>query len=336
MIISLRLLLFSFLITTSYAEEISTAAELQAAYKKCLDEDGDFSKVIQAVDDLPLDETSSLYKKVSSTWPRQRDSWISDFQKLAKTSNPQSGDLKNRIRELRKELENMKKLGDAPMKGVLKKRGLPALDELKKSLIPKVKDVMLSADDATKKKHRNIHAFAKLRDALAKASIIPETKTSVSELKEAEKEAAHQISGLDRKGLKIMEKNRQTAEKKEVPEAERIGIEDANLMRLLLGYTALEIDPKLCDASRDHSKDMATLKFFAHQSPVQGKKNPSDRAKNFGTSGNGENIFVGNPSPQAANKAWFLSPGHHRNMFNPRWKKIGMGRHKRHWTQMFF
>ena len=334
--ISLRLLLFSLLITTSYAAEISTAAELQAAYKKCLDEGGDFSKVIQAVDDLPLDEASSLYKTVNSSWPRQRDAWISDFQKLAKGTSSQSKDQKSRIQELRKELANMKKLGDAPMKGVLKKRGLPALDKLKKILIPRVKDVISSADDATKKKHRNIYAFAKLRDALAKASIIPKTKTSISELKEAEKEAAHQISGLDRKGLKIMEKNRKTAEKKEVPEAERIGIEDANLMRLLLGYTALEIDPKLCDASRDHSKDMSTLKFFAHQSPVKGKKNPSDRAKNFGTSGNGENIYAGNPSPQAANKAWFLSPGHHRNMFNPRWKKIGMGRHERHWTQMFF
>lgn len=80
---------------------------------------------------------------------------------------------------------------------------------------------------------------------------------------------------------------------------------------------------------------MATLKFFAHKSLVKGKTNPSDRAKNFGTTGNGENIYAGNASPLAANKAWFYSPGHHRNLFNTRYRTIGMGRHERHWTQMF-
>ena len=50
-----------------------------------------------------------------------------------------------------------------------------------------------------------------------------------------------------------------------------------NLTRNLLGLPALVIDPKLCDTARDHSNDMRELKFFAHESPVEGKKTPWDR-----------------------------------------------------------
>jgi uncharacterized protein YkwD len=103
---------------------------------------------------------------------------------------------------------------------------------------------------------------------------------------------------------------------------------------MLLGLAPVLIDPKLHLAARDHSKDMAEKKFFAHDSPVSGKKSPWDRAKRAGTSANAENIFMGNSSPEAANRSWFLSPGHHVNMFGNS-RRGGMGRHEGYWTQMF-
>jgi uncharacterized protein YkwD len=107
------------------------------------------------------------------------------------------------------------------------------------------------------------------------------------------------------------------------------------LWRLYLGLSALTIDPKLCDAARDHSKDMSEQNFFAHESPVKGKTTPWDRASNFGTTASGENIYAGSTDPHGANTGWFYSPGHHKNMFNPGQKRIGLGQFKSHWTQMF-
>ena len=54
-----------------------------------------------------------------------------------------------------------------------------------------------------------------------------------------------------------------------------------------------------------------------------------------GTSSSGENIFMGSTKPASANRGWFRSPGHHKNMFNPGHKRVGLGNYGSHWTQMF-
>lgn len=120
----------------------------------------------------------------------------------------------------------------------------------------------------------------------------------------------------------------------------QIGREEAravmacNLMRNLLGLNVLAIDLKLCTAARDHSKDMTTLKFFAHESPVQGKKTFADRAANFGTTSSGENILKGTTDGNQASLSWFHSPGHHKNMLGSH-NRVGVGRHEVHFTKMF-
>lgn len=112
------------------------------------------------------------------------------------------------------------------------------------------------------------------------------------------------------------------------------GIRDLNRMRLLLGLKPLRIDVKLCEAGRDHSKDMVEKGFFSHDSPVPGKRTPSDRAKRFGTTADAENIAAGPDTGPAANRLWFHSPGHHKNMLG-RHSRVGLGRHRNKWTQMF-
>ena len=107
-----------------------------------------------------------------------------------------------------------------------------------------------------------------------------------------------------------------------------------NLTRNLLGLSALVIDLRLCAAARDHSKDMKERGFFAHESPVEGKRTPWDRAKRFGASASGENIYAGSTNGNEANSAWFHSPGHHKNMLGGH-KRIGVGRHDDRFTQMF-
>lgn len=122
--------------------------------------------------------------------------------------------------------------------------------------------------------------------------------------------------------------------------ARRIDPEEArtilalNLMRNLLGLSPLVIDLQLCIVARDHSNDMRRLGFFAHQSPLPGKTTPWDRARRFGCSASAENIFVGSPNGQTANRAWFHSPGHHVNMLGDH-KRVGVGRSQTHFTELF-
>jgi hypothetical protein len=119
-----------------------------------------------------------------------------------------------------------------------------------------------------------------------------------------------------------------------IPLGIKQGIRDLNIMRLIFGQGVLAVNVKLCAASTDHSKDMNEKGFFAHESPVPGKKTPWDRAKNFETVAHGENIAMGMRDSFGANKGWFLSPGHFKNMFKSSFKKVGLGGYERHWTQM--
>jgi uncharacterized protein YkwD len=107
-----------------------------------------------------------------------------------------------------------------------------------------------------------------------------------------------------------------------------------NLTRNLLGLSTLTIDLQLSAAARDHSHDMETQNFFAHESPVPGKLQPWDRARNFGTTASSENIFMGRTDGNQANLAWFHSPGHHKNMLADH-NRIGMGRSGAHFTELF-
>jgi hypothetical protein len=115
---------------------------------------------------------------------------------------------------------------------------------------------------------------------------------------------------------------------------EAAGVLELNRIRVRAGLAAVRLDLKLCDAGRGHSTDMVEHKFFAHESPIPGKKSPSDRAALAGTSGGAENIAAGQRDGHGAIQAWWYSPGHHRNMMGNH-SRTGLGRFLDHWTQMF-
>lgn len=117
------------------------------------------------------------------------------------------------------------------------------------------------------------------------------------------------------------------------PEEAR-SIHELNMLRVLVGRNPLLIDLRLTAAARGHSKDMKTEGFFAHESPLPGKKSFSDRAKRAGTTASGENIFMGSTSGAAAHNGWFHSPGHFKNMLGNH-RRVGVGRYEKHYTQMF-
>ena len=113
------------------------------------------------------------------------------------------------------------------------------------------------------------------------------------------------------------------------------GTKAVDSVRMLCGLDPLVIDPKLCVAATGHAVDMEAHNFFAHESPLPGKKDPWDRARLAGTTATAENIYMGSASGADAVKAWFLSPGHHKNLLGDGHRRQGLGCSGTHWTQLF-
>lgn len=114
-------------------------------------------------------------------------------------------------------------------------------------------------------------------------------------------------------------------------------IDLTNQERAKNGLPALNLDAQLSKAARAKSVDMQTNKYFSHTSPTYGS--PFDMMKQFGVSyrGAGENIAMGQRSPQEVVNSWMNSSGHRANILNKSFTHIGVGHaaNGNYWTQMF-
>jgi uncharacterized protein YkwD len=218
-------------------------------------------------------------------------------------------------------------------------KGDPALARLTEIFVVNRSDVLAQSEDLQANRQQ-IEALGKLweRCLAAQQQSAPaegESKkpfTFEEYLAGEEELAAGLAVPMDPKTQQVLAVNTRLAGQLDPEEARTVLA--LNLTRNLLGLPALVIDLKLAAAARDHSKDMEEKKFFAHESPVPGKKTPWDRAARFGTSASGENIFMGSPDGKAANMAWFHSPGHFKNMMGDH-QRVGVGRSGVYFTEEF-
>ena len=314
-----------------------TTNEILTRLQNCIEENLPTTELEEGLIDLSNKELSLLLKDYDKTWPKLRDAYYKSFQ--AHAQSLYSGDAKltrkRSIKNHREEFMSVYVLGEGAMKEKLNSVSMPALQELRKLLMPKAQEILASAPDQLKSRRKIVHLLANFRDAIVEAIVIPDQVESLKAVLEFEKQTVAELSDLPRDGLRTIKKNDDIAVKSQIPEKEREGIREVNEWRLLLGLNALDLDPKLCEASRGHSEDMNKHKFFAHESPIAGRETPWKRAAEAGTKSTGENIYMGSQAPASANKGWFFSPGHHKNMFKGNHKRIGLGQYERHWTQMF-
>jgi uncharacterized protein, YkwD family len=113
-----------------------------------------------------------------------------------------------------------------------------------------------------------------------------------------------------------------------------------NQQRAKRGLMALKKNATLAYIARLKSSDMATHGYFSHTSPTLGS--PFTMMLHYGIrySAAGENIAMGQPTPQSVMNAWMNSPGHRANILSPAYNQIGVGlaRNKSgvpYWTQEF-
>ena len=126
-----------------------------------------------------------------------------------------------------------------------------------------------------------------------------------------------------------------------VPEAEHFarstgGLRDVELVRAQMlaqvnevrrkaGAPPLELDPVLQKAAQAHAQDMLARGYFAHKSPSGTTVRERSRQAGYDWRTIGENIAEGQTSVDEVMKTWMESPGHRKNILEPRFKDLGIG-----------
>lgn len=113
-----------------------------------------------------------------------------------------------------------------------------------------------------------------------------------------------------------------------------------NAERAKVGLAPLKTNWELSRVARYKSQDMINKGYFDHMSPTYGS--PFNMMENFGIkfSAAGENIAMGQQTPQAVMNAWMNSSGHRSNILSRTYTHIGVGLAKNsrgtcYWTQEF-
>ncbi|MBT2659008.1 sporulation protein [Bacillus sp. ISL-18] len=110
-----------------------------------------------------------------------------------------------------------------------------------------------------------------------------------------------------------------------------------NQERAKNGLPALKVDTTLSKMAHEKARDMSANNYFSHTSPTYGS--PFDLMKKFGITYNyaGENIAMGQQTPQEVVNAWMNSEGHRKNILSSNFNYIGVGyvAQGNYWAQDF-
>ncbi|MDP4096565.1 CAP domain-containing protein [Paenibacillus sp. P96] len=108
-----------------------------------------------------------------------------------------------------------------------------------------------------------------------------------------------------------------------------------NKERSKAGLKPVTNHTNLSKMALEKAKDMNKNNYFSHTSPTYGS--PFDMMKKFGISYSyaGENIAMGQQTPEEVMKDWMNSPGHRENIMNPNYTLIGAGYYNGYWSQEF-
>lgn len=106
-----------------------------------------------------------------------------------------------------------------------------------------------------------------------------------------------------------------------------------NAERAKAGLGALTIDTKVTAAAQVRAKEVQTS--FSHTRPDGRSCFTALDEANASYRGAGENIALGQKSPEQVMNDWMNSEGHRANIMNPNFKYIGVGVDGNAWTQLF-
>ncbi|MDF9844822.1 MULTISPECIES: CAP domain-containing protein [unclassified Paenibacillus] len=108
-----------------------------------------------------------------------------------------------------------------------------------------------------------------------------------------------------------------------------------NKERAAAGLSPVAALDSLNKVAAAKATDMRVNNYFSHTSPTYGS--PFDMMKSFGITyrAAGENIAMGQKSPQEVMTAWMNSAGHRANILSANFNYIGVGYDNNYWVQEF-
>jgi hypothetical protein len=101
-------------------------------------------------------------------------------------------------------------------------------------------------------------------------------------------------------------------------------IDELNQSRKEAGLPALQADPKLTQAAREHSKRMERQRKLTHVLSGEPKVAQRIAATGLNFNRSGENVGY-NTEFDDLHPAWMKSPGHRANILEPRYNSVGIG-----------
>lgn len=108
-----------------------------------------------------------------------------------------------------------------------------------------------------------------------------------------------------------------------------------NKERAAAGLAPVSALDSLNKVAAAKAADMRSNNYFSHTSPTYGS--PFDMMSAFGITykAAGENIAMGQKTPQEVMTAWMNSPGHKANILSTNFNYIGVGFDNNYWVQEF-
>jgi len=166
-----------------------TTNEILTRLQNCIEENHSTAEIEEGLIDLSNKELSLLLKEYDATWPKLRDAYYKSFQTHAQSLY--SGDAKltrkRSIKNHREQFISVYILNERAMKNKLRSISMPALQELRKLLMPRPKETLATASDQLKSRRKIVLLLANFRDAIVDAIVIPDQVESLVALLEFEK-----------------------------------------------------------------------------------------------------------------------------------------------------
>lgn len=175
------------------------------------------------------------------------------------------------------------------------------------------------------------------QSAKAEAPAPTQTKAQATPAAPAKAPAAPAKAPAEQPAKASVEKPAAAPASSAVSAYEQKVVDLTNQERSKNGLKPLALDTELSKVAREKSRDMQSKNYFSHTSPTYGS--PFDMMKKFGITytSAGENIAMGQPTPEAVVQAWMDSDGHRKNILSSNFTHIGVGHvaSGNYWTQMF-
>jgi uncharacterized protein YkwD len=108
-----------------------------------------------------------------------------------------------------------------------------------------------------------------------------------------------------------------------------------NENRLREELIPLRLDPALSRVAQNHAQDMLARDYFGHESPDGGTLRTRLVGAGIRYGFAGENIAKGQITAGEVVEDWMKSAGHRRNILQPEFRRIGVGKAGSLWVQVF-